>query len=61
MIVVIHYKRKEEPHIMFDMTEASEKRILTKLRKTCTVERCSSEEWPGQDNPKYAVHHYNAK
>lgn len=61
MITVIHYSNKD-PDVHFDTSNNMEKRILNKIKSTgYKVERSSSEDWPGQDNPKYAVHHWEAK
>ena len=61
MIVVLHHSNKD-PEIFFDVNEAAEKRILkTAKQMGMIVERCSPEEWPGQDKKNYAVHHFNVK
>lgn len=57
MIVVVHMN--EDVYIDYSATEESEKRFLSKLSKDFDIERSSAEDWPGQDNPNYRVHHWN--
>lgn len=59
MVTVIHYETKD-PDIHFDMTERKENVLIQNLQKTLKVTRCSSEEWFGQDDPNYRIHHWNA-
>ena len=60
MILVIHYPSRD-PDVIYDVTENGEKRALKALEKDWIIERSSSELWPGQDNPRYSIHHYNVK
>lgn len=58
MIVVVHMN--QDVYISYDEDEAGEKEFLNKLSKDFDIERSSAEDWPGQDNPNYQVHHWNA-
>lgn len=60
MITVVHYSHKDEADIHYGMTEQSERKVLNKLASNFKVERCSPEEWFGQDNPNYSIHHFRA-
>lgn len=59
MIAVFHHQNKD-PEIFFDINEHTEKRLIHRMEQSgMAVKRCSDEEWPGQSNKKYAVHHWN--
>ena len=61
MIVVIHYENKD-PDIYFGITKTAEKKIINAVNsKDYAVSRCSPEEWYGQDNDRYDIHHWNAR
>ena len=60
MITVIHYPTKE-PEIHYGVDQKKEDRILKELGKEWDITRSSPEDWPGQDKPAYAVHHWDAK
>lgn len=59
MISVFHYYNDKDPLIYFDINERTEKKIVNNLSVDFSVTRCSAEEWFGQDNPKYDIHHWN--
>lgn len=59
MIGVFHFDTYRDPDIYFDINERTEKKIVNNLSKDWNVTRCSAEEWFGQDNPKYSIHHWN--
>ena len=60
MIFVVHFDSKD-PEIHFDATKAEETKVLGLYRKQYDISRSSSEDWPGQDNPRYAVYHWDAR
>lgn len=61
MITVIHMSGNKEPDIYFGIDQKTEDRILKDLRESnYKVTRSTDEEWYGQSNPKYSVHHWNA-
>ena len=62
MITVLHYATNKDPDIYFNLDQNAENKIVNGLKKEgCKVERCSDEEWPGQSNPGYSVHHWTVK
>jgi len=61
MVVVIHYGTNKDPDVYFGIDEKAESRILRDLKTSWFIERSSVEEWPKQNDPRYAVHHWNAK
>lgn len=61
MITVIHYSTNKDPDVYFGITETTEKKILTSLKKNWDISRSASDDWYGQDNPAYPVHHWNAQ
>lgn len=61
MICVIHYQTgPKDPDVYFGIDAKTEKSIIGDLRKTNEIVRCSSEEWFGQDDPNYDIHHWKA-
>ena len=64
MVTVIHYisSMNKDPDVYFGITEKTESKILSDLKKNgYTIERSSAEVWPGQDRPGYSIHHWNAE
>lgn len=61
MVTVIHYNDGRDPDIYFKTNENTEQKILRKMADKYDVRRASAEEWYGQDNPNYKVHHWNAE
>lgn len=61
MVVVIHYDANREPDIWFGIDQRTEQKILNGFsKKKWTVKRAGPDEWYGQDDPNYRIHHYNA-
>ena len=61
MIAVIHYSGNPDPGIYYGLDEHAERRVLKGIEEAgYKVMRSTDDEWFGQSNPKYAVHHYNA-
>ena len=60
MITVIHFNTGKDPEIHFDISEPMEKKILKAHGQYWNLSRSSPEDWPGQENPRYAVHHWDA-
>lgn len=60
MIMVIHYDDRKAADIFYDISDAKEKKIVRSMIKNWDLRRCSSEEWFGQDDPNYGIHHWNA-
>ena len=58
MIVVVHMNN--DVYIDYSADEKSEKQFLNKLKSDFDISRCSAEDWPGQDDPRYQVHHWQA-
>ena len=61
MMTVIHYDHDKDPDIYFGIDQKTENTIIEDLKSRYEVKRCDAKEWPGQDNPNYAVHHWHAK
>ena len=62
MVTVLHYSGNKDPDVYFGTTTHSENKILKALRSDgMVVTRSSANDWPGQDNPKYIVHHWDVK
>lgn len=61
MIIVIHHEGNKDPDIYYGMDQSSERKLIRKLSEVADVSRSDPKEWYGQDNPNYAIHHYDAK
>lgn len=60
MVTVLHMPGGKDPDIYYGIDQKTENRIIGDLKKDgWRVERASEDEWYGQDNPKYTVHHWN--
>lgn len=57
--MVLHYGDDKPADIFCNISEAKESKILYSMRKHYSVERATAEEWYGQDNPNYGIHHWN--
>ena len=61
MITVIHFENGRTPEIHFGTNEAAEKKIIRALVSKYDVRRATEDEWFGQQDPRYSVHHWIAK
>lgn len=61
MVSVFHFDIGIEPEIHFNINERTEQKIIRNLSKDWRISRCTSDEWFGQDNPDYQIHHWNAE
>lgn len=60
MITVIHFNTGKDPEIHFGISDQMENKILKAHSQNWKLSRSSPEDWPGQENPGYVVHHWDA-